>query len=81
MRVPIFSGKGVFWEIDRFTIYIQIYGWFIPQDLVTTIPLICNLQIQYNTGIQVACITYCHVGQTSGKLSGCQKQPLLKWHA
>ena len=42
-----------------------------------------SVTYKYSTifGIQVACITCCYVGQTSGNLSGCQEQPFLKSHA
>ena len=46
---------------------------------------LCHWSVTYKystlLGIQVACITCCYVGQTSGKRSGCQEQPLLKRHA
>ena len=76
--------------IDRFTnIYSNLWMFLPPPPPRETysnelhcIPLSCNLHL-YSTllGFQVACITCCYVGQTSGKLSGCQEQPLFKRHA
>ena len=61
--------------IDPFTINVsQIYGCFFPRDLVTS--HFINLYLT-----MVAYISCCYVRQTLDKLSGCQKQPLLKWYA
>ena len=62
--------------------YIQIYAHFFSEHLVTSysINLLFINEPQY-LGIQFAYITCCYVRQASGKLSGCQEQPLFERYA